>query len=61
MLREDVLHGLFAQHVPVKEVRLVRDKYTGEPRGFCFVQFHSLADAGRVLQLFQVRPPLFVN
>ncbi|EIE24714.1 hypothetical protein COCSUDRAFT_41038 [Coccomyxa subellipsoidea C-169] len=50
---EDVLHGLFAKHVPVKEVRLVRDKYIGEPRGFCFVQFHSLADAGRSLQLFQ--------
>lgn len=54
LFREDVLHSRIAQHVPVREIRLVRDKYTGEPRGFCFVQFHSVAHAGRALQLLQV-------
>jgi RNA recognition motif-containing protein len=49
-----MLHGIIAQHVAVKDIRLVRDKFTGAPRGFCFVQFHSVADAAKALQLLQV-------
>ena len=47
----------------VKEVRLIRDKFTGQPRGFCFMEFHSVADAARALQLLQVLapPPLSVS
>ena len=41
----------------VKEVRLIRDKFTGQPRGFCFMEFHSVADAARALQLLQVLTP----
>ena len=61
--REDRLHGLVAHAVAVKEVRLIRDKFTGQPRGFCFMEFHSVADAARALQLLQVLtpPPLSVS
>lgn len=55
--REDRLHGLVAHAVAVKEVRLIRDKFTGQPRGFCFMEFHSVADAARALQLLQVLTP----
>ena len=40
---------------PVREVRGVRDKFTGAPRGFCFLHLFSIADAARVMQLLQAR------
>lgn len=49
-----MLHGMVAQHVSVKEVRLIRDKYTGTARGFSFMEFHSIADAAKALHLLQV-------
>ncbi|KAI5396230.1 serine/arginine-rich SC35-like splicing factor SCL33 [Lathyrus oleraceus] len=39
------LHDPFGQFGPVKDVYLPRDYYTGEPRGFGFVQFVDPADA----------------
>lgn len=44
-----------AQHSTVRDIRLVLDKFTGAPRGFAFVHFHSVADASRVLHALQVR------
>lgn len=49
-----------AQHSPVKDIRLVLDRFTGAPRGFAFVHFHSVADASRVLHALQVGPLLYV-
>ena len=43
-----------AQHATVKDIRLVLDKFTGAPRGFAFVHFHTVADASRVLHPLQV-------
>lgn len=54
--REEMLHALVAHAVAVKEVRLIRDKFTGQPRGFCFMEFHSISDAAIALQLLQVLP-----
>lgn len=45
-----------AQHAAVKDIRLVQDRFTGAPRGFAFVHFHSVADASRVLHALQVGP-----
>ena len=42
------------QHASVKDIRLVLDKFTGAPRGFAFVHFHTVADASRVLHALQV-------
>ncbi|GMH45124.1 hypothetical protein BSKO_13081 [Bryopsis sp. KO-2023] len=50
---EDSLYQLFAAHVPVKEIRMVLDKFTSAPRGFAFVHFHTVADASRMLNMFQ--------
>lgn len=46
-----------AQHSTVRDIRLVLDKFTGAPRGFAFVHFHSVADATRVLHALQVSCP----
>lgn len=43
-----------AQHSAVKDIRLVLDRFTGAPRGFAFVHFHTVADASRVLHALQV-------
>ena len=51
---EGNLHMAIAQHSNVKDIRLVLDKFTGIPRGFAFVHFHSVADASRVLHALQV-------
>ena len=38
----------------VKEIRMVQDKFTGQPRGFAFVHFFTVADAAKALQALQV-------
>lgn len=51
---EGTLHSAMAQHSAVKDIRLVLDRFTGAPRGFAFVHFHTVADASRVLHALQV-------
>ncbi|KAM1184678.1 hypothetical protein ACFX13_014364 [Malus domestica] len=43
--RPEDLRGPFGRFGPLKDVYLPRDYYTGEPRGFGFVQFVDPADA----------------
>ncbi|XP_039140620.1 serine/arginine-rich SC35-like splicing factor SCL33 isoform X2 [Dioscorea cayenensis subsp. rotundata] len=43
--RTDDLRKSFGQFGPLKDIYLPRDYYTGEPRGFGFVQFVDPADA----------------
>ena len=58
---EGTLHKAIAQHSSVKDIRLVLDKFTGAPRGFAFVHFHTVADASRVLHALQVNCEIWVN
>ncbi|XP_027073197.1 serine/arginine-rich SC35-like splicing factor SCL30A isoform X1 [Coffea arabica] len=44
--RPEDLRRPFGQFGPVKDIYLPRDYYTGEPRGFGFVQYVDPADAG---------------
>ncbi|KAA0043761.1 serine/arginine-rich SC35-like splicing factor SCL33 isoform X1 [Cucumis melo var. makuwa] len=43
--RPEDLRGLFGRFGPLKDIYLPRDYYSGEPRGFGFVQFVDAADA----------------
>ncbi|CAA6659066.1 unnamed protein product [Spirodela intermedia] len=43
--RPDDLRRAFGQFGPIKDIYLPRDYYTGDPRGFGFVQFVDSADA----------------
>ncbi|XP_035550646.1 SUPPRESSOR OF ABI3-5-like isoform X2 [Juglans regia] len=47
---EEMLRYEFSKHSPIKDLRLVRDKFTHVSRGFAFVHFHSVEDATRALE-----------
>ncbi|XP_047092185.1 SUPPRESSOR OF ABI3-5-like isoform X2 [Lolium rigidum] len=47
---EEMLRYEFAKHAPIKDIRLVRDKFTHVSRGFAFVHFHSVVDATKALE-----------
>lgn len=52
--RAQILFTLKA-YGPVNEVRLIRDKVTGESRGFAFVDFPSVEDATRFMEYHNMR------
>ena len=39
---EDSIGLAFSPYVRPKEIRLMRDRATGESRGFCFLDFHTV-------------------
>lgn len=49
-VNEDMLHAEFSKYAPLKDLRLVRDKFTHVPRGFAFVHFHSVEEAATALE-----------
>lgn len=44
-MSEDQIHELFAQQGKVVNTRLIRDRSTGQSRGFAFVEMESDVDA----------------
>jgi len=47
---EDELRALFSEHGEVLSLTIVRDRYSGRPRGFGFVEFESNEDAQKAKQ-----------
>ncbi|KAL6999354.1 hypothetical protein U1Q18_000515 [Sarracenia purpurea var. burkii] len=47
---EEMLRYEFSKHAPIKDLRLVRDKFTHVSRGFAFVHFHTVEDATKALE-----------
>ncbi|TVU32711.1 hypothetical protein EJB05_24459 [Eragrostis curvula] len=47
---EEMLRYEFAKYAPIKDIRLVRDKFTHVSRGFAFVHFHSVEEATKALE-----------
>ncbi|GMH09254.1 hypothetical protein Nepgr_011095 [Nepenthes gracilis] len=47
---EEMLRYEFSKHAPIKDLRLVRDKFTHVSKGFAFVHFYSVEDATKVLE-----------
>ncbi len=47
---EAELNDLFAGVAQVTSVKIVTDKFTGQPKGFAFVEFASDADAQKAIQ-----------
>lgn len=69
-LSEDELEKVFSQYGEVTSVKIIRDKYTDQSKGFGFIEMKSDADAqkaidelngtevkGRELRVNQARPP----
>ncbi|KAG1670384.1 hypothetical protein FOA52_000144 [Chlamydomonas sp. UWO 241] len=50
---ESALRALFSAAVPVIDVRLVMDKFSGMPRGFAFVEYEHSTDATRAMNMLQ--------
>ncbi|KAK8282757.1 hypothetical protein V6Z11_D08G046400 [Gossypium hirsutum] len=47
---EEMLRYEFSKYAPIKDLRLVRDKFTHVSRGFAFVHYHSVGDATKALE-----------
>ncbi|XP_059640050.1 SUPPRESSOR OF ABI3-5-like isoform X2 [Cornus florida] len=47
---EEMLRYEFSKHAPIRDLRLVRDKFTHVSRGFAFVHFHSVEDSTKALE-----------
>jgi RNA recognition motif-containing protein len=69
-LSEDELEKVFASYGEVTSVKIIRDKYTDQSKGFGFIEMANDADAqkaidelngsevkGRELRVNQARPP----
>jgi cold-inducible RNA-binding protein len=46
------LESLFSQAGKVESVALITDKFSGQPKGFGFVEMSSSADAARAIEQF---------
>ncbi|HVX65988.1 MAG TPA: RNA-binding protein [Bryobacteraceae bacterium] len=46
---EDSIRALFEQHGSVDRVNVIRDRDTGQPRGFAFVEMSDSAEADRAI------------
>ena len=70
---ESDLYTLFQKHGEIRSVSLITDKYSGQSKGFAFVEMASAADAekalaengsefmGRTLTVSEARPPKQFN
>ena len=47
---EDAVRAVFAEYGEVAEVKLIEDRYSGELRGFGFVEMPSKSDAQKAIQ-----------
>ncbi|KAK9121419.1 hypothetical protein Syun_019036 [Stephania yunnanensis] len=53
---ESYLHGCFAHTGEVLSIKIIRNKITGQPEGYGFVEFVSHAAAERILQTYNGTP-----
>lgn len=47
---EDEVRGLFAEHGAVADVKLIKDQYTSELRGFGFIEMPEKTEAMKAIQ-----------
>lgn len=63
--QEDELQGLFQQAGEVQAVNIIRDKFSGQSRGFGFVEMTSQEAAAKAIEMFNghnlLNRPLIVN
>lgn len=52
VLTEEELKTMFAAAGPVSSAKIVTDRFTGQPRGFAFVEMETKADGQRAISMF---------
>jgi len=57
---DTILLEAFSKYAQVKDIRMIRDKTTGELRDFAFIEFFTLKDAGYVMACTK-REPLILK
>lgn len=64
-ITEDQLRTMFTEAGTVTAVDMIKDRYSGDPKGFAFVTMGSQADATKAISLFHGKEvngrPLTVN
>jgi RNA recognition motif-containing protein len=64
-MTEDRLQALFAEAGPVMSVKIITDRFTGQSRGFGFVEMETNADGQRAISMLNGKStdgkPLTVN
>lgn len=50
-LTEEELKTMFAEAGPVASAKIITDRYTGQPRGFGFVEMETKADGQRAISM----------
>ena len=53
---DTILLEAFSKFAQVKDIRMIRDKNTGELRDFAFIEFFTLKDAGNVISSTRRNP-----
>ena len=56
---DTLLLEAFSKFAQVKDIRMIKDKNTGELRDFAFVEFFTLQDAAHVIACTQKDPLVF--
>jgi cold-inducible RNA-binding protein len=51
-MTDDQLRTIFAEAGPVASAKVIMDRYTGQPRGFGFVEMETKADGQRAISMF---------
>lgn len=57
---DTILLEAFSKYAQVKDIRMIRDKTTGDLRDFAFIEFFTLKDAGHVMSCTK-REPLILK
>lgn len=51
-LTEESLKNIFTEAGPVASAKIITDRYTGQPRGFAFVEMETKSDGQRAISMF---------
>lgn len=55
-MTEDRLQALFSEAGPVMSVKIITDRFTGQSRGFGFVEMETNADGQRAISMLNGKP-----
>jgi|WetSurMetagenome_2_1015567.scaffolds.fasta_scaffold36780_3 cold-inducible RNA-binding protein len=51
-MTDDQLKSIFTEAGPVSSAKVIMDRYTGQPRGFGFVEMETKSDGQRAISMF---------
>ncbi len=51
-MTEEALKNMFTEAGPVSSAKIITDRYTGQPRGFGFVEMETKLDGERAISMF---------